>query len=97
MADHETPSQRVVGSIPTRRTNSRRSQPWGASAGALSPDQTTALVTGNLERALPRLVVVAGDDAAGLEQKLQPPANGAATCRSEGTRDDRNELLPPAG
>ena len=49
MPDHATPSQRVVGSTPTRRTI-----PAGHSlAGqrrALSRDQTTGLVNGNLER-----------------------------------------------
>src|SRR5687767_7755235 len=72
MADHATPSQRVVGSTPTRRTNSRRPQPCRRSAGALSPDQTTGLVSGNPERAVPRSVVVTGDGAAGARAEAGP-------------------------
>ena len=47
MADHATPSQRVVGSTPTRRTSFRR--PWACrqAAGAVSRDRTTGLVSGN--------------------------------------------------
>ena len=51
-------------------------------------------MSGNLKRAVPRSVVVTGDGAAGLERKLQPPADGARTRRSEGARDDRDEQLP---
>src|SRR4051794_11047397 len=80
-ADQATPSQRVVGSSPTRRTNFRRPQPCPTTAGTLSPDQTTGLVSANLERAVPRSLVVIGDGAAGLEQELQPPADGACTRR----------------
>ena len=35
MPDQATPSQRVVGSIPTRRTNFRRLQPCGTAKRAL--------------------------------------------------------------
>ena len=47
--DHATPSQRVGGSIPSRRTHSRRPQPCPPAAGALSRDQNTGLVGVNLE------------------------------------------------
>jgi len=40
------------------------------------------LVSGNLERAVPRSVVVTGDGAAELEQEPQPPADGARIRRA---------------
>ena len=55
MPDHATPSQRVVGSTPTRRTNSRRPQPCQPAARALSCDRSTGLVSGNLERGTARV------------------------------------------
>jgi len=48
--DHATPSQRVVGSIPTRRTSFRRSQLLPPTEEALSRDRTTGLVSGNQAR-----------------------------------------------
>jgi hypothetical protein len=49
-ADHATPSQRVVGSTPTRRTDFRRPRPCRPAEQALSRDRTTSWVSGNLKR-----------------------------------------------
>src|SRR3954451_9157614 len=65
--EHDLPlslNQGVVGSIPTRRTNFCRPQPCRPPAEALSRDQATGLVSGNLERAVPGSVVITGDGAA---------------------------------
>jgi hypothetical protein len=50
LADQATPSQRIVGSSPTRRPDSRTSQPYQPAEGVLSRDRTSRLVSGNLER-----------------------------------------------
>src|SRR5688572_16651761 len=46
--DHETASQRVVGSIPTRRTDFPRSKPCLPAGRVLNRDRSTGLVSGNL-------------------------------------------------
>ena len=80
MDDQATPSQRVVGSTPTRRTNFRRPPPCRPAEEARSRDQTTGLVNGNLEHGA-ALRAVAGDDEVVALQGLRlgplirPPAS----------------------
>ena len=79
MSDHATPSQRVVGSTPTRRTNLCRPQACWPAAGALSYDQSTGLVNRNLERGVPWSVV--GPHVRITQASDPPPPLTPAYCR----------------
>jgi len=89
MADQATPSQRVVGSTPTRRTKFRRSQPCGPAVRTLSRDQSTGLVSGNLERGPPDVGATGRDELPGEAARHCGPLVSHAPLHGAGARSSR--------